>query len=119
MTDTFVWFGSTKLSNNSLITLRELNESNNLNLTCVTENTMCCSESQYIGWKFPNGSNIEQNHTGQSGVYTSVQNRSIILHVTSEVLAVLPTGIYTCNIIDLGNTSNPLYIGIFEESEGT
>ena len=107
------------LPNNSIALLSDIGEGSSA-LSCLTDRTQCCStitggERRGV-WIFPNGSEVVQESMG-GDIYHDRSYNSVILSRRND--AVGPTGIYTCEIPDTGNTNRILHIGVYNsENQG-
>ena len=107
------------LPNNSIVLLSDIGEGSGA-LFCLTDRPECCSTTaggeRHGDWRFPNGSEVVQDSMDKD-IYHDRSYSSVILSKRNN--AVEPTGIYTCEIPDDGNTNRTLYIGVYgSELEG-
>ena len=86
-------------------------------LFCLTDRTRCCSTTaggeRRGAWRFPNGSEIMQESMSKD-IYRDRSYSSISLSRRNN--AVGPTGKYTCEMPDAGNTLRTLYVEISASS---
>ena len=107
------------LPNTSIVLLSDIGEGSSA-LFCLTDRTRCCSTTtggeRRGDWRFPNGGEVMQESMG-GDIYHDRSYNSVILNRRNN--AVGPTGIYTCEIPDTGNTNRTLYIGVYgSEDQG-
>jgi hypothetical protein len=82
-------------------------------LYCLTDRTLCCGANTGGAnrgqWRFPDGTNVGE---GTAGVYFTRGFSSLLLNRRTS--GVRPTGVYTCDIPDAGDTLRTLSIAITE-----
>lgn len=110
--------------NNSLVKLEDVGEDVDA-LLCVTDQPVCC-EPLYTGemgpavgnWYFPNGTRVPSETDVTSGLlwdFFRTRGQSLVLmHRRRGGVA----GIYRCDIPDIVNVTQTLYIGLFTASTG-
>ena len=112
------FLGGTLFPNNSRVLLSDIGEGSSA-LFCLTDREACCSEPRTRGaWDFPNRTRIDQ--ISSSDVYFVRGSSFLQLNIKNGITG--PTGKYTCLIpsnSDGDDDSQSLYVGIFNENEGT
>ena len=109
----------TKYLNNSLVTLEDIGE-NDTALLCMTDLTPCCrpphtgTNGTVLGnWFFPNGSRVN-NKGVQLDFYRD--REQMVVRMNRRRGGV--NGIYRCEIPDLTNITQTVYIGVYAENTG-
>ena len=110
--------------NNSLVKLEDVGEGVDA-LLCVTDQLACCGPL-YTGamgvvrgsWYFPNGTRVPSETDVTSGLlwdFFRTRGQSLVLmHRRRGGVA----GIYRCDIPDIVNVTQTIYIGLFTASTG-
>ena len=104
--------------NNSIVTLNEIGEASEA-LICASDRRTCCTaESEDDGyWYSPNGSKIgPQIDNSTLALYVSRNNHTVGLNYVN--VSDIPSGIYRCEIADVNNVANHLYVGIYPQEQG-
>ena len=114
----------TVYQNNSLVTLEDIGEGDAA-LLCVTDQPACCGPlyngemGPAIGnWYFPNGTRVPSETDVTTGLlldFFSTRGQSLVL-LNRRRGGV--TGIYRCEIPDIVNVTQTIYIGVFSASTG-
>ena len=113
-----VWFSlnSTTYQNNSLVTLEDIGENNN-SLFCMTQLLACCRQSHagsVLGnWLFPNETRVPSS-ANKWDFYRARGQSVVRLHRRRGGME----GIYHCEIPDLMNVIQIMYIGMYSASTG-
>ena len=105
------------LPNNSRVLLSDIGEGSSA-LFCLTDREACCSFPNRGALEFPDGRRI--GRSSSSGIYFGKGSSSIQLNRRSSATG--PTGKFTCLIPREGDdflAVQTLFIGIFNETEGT
>ena len=109
--------GSSQESNNTLITVNDIQESEEKALFCSTDRQNCCNDELDLpgSWFLPNGSDISSTTNAQP-LHIILGNQTMGLNV--RLSPELPSGIYHCEMMDRENITHHLYAGIYPEDEG-
>ena len=106
--------------NNSIVTISDIGVDSR-SLLCLTNNIQCCRRFdgflEKLGeWYFPNnGSAVRVNSAGDN----MYRNRGLIvvrLHRRNN--AMMPTGVFRCEIPDANGVFKNIYIGVYLEGDG-
>ena len=113
-----VWFSlnGTTYQNNSVVTLEDIGQGDDA-LRCITDQPNCC-RPPYTGramgnWFFPNGTRVPSSDTQWD--FHRTRGQSVILFQRRRGGA---EGIYRCEIPDISNIIQTIYIGVYNESNG-
>ena len=102
--------GANQESNNTLIILDTNIGDDKRMLFCSTDREDCCTNEliSFGAWFLPNGSEVK-------APYVTLGNQTLGLSIMSG--REMP-GIYHCEMMDINNVSDYLYVGIYPENEG-
>ena len=101
--------------NNSIITLNDIGE-DSLSLLCYTNNTQCCRTAGPVReWYYPDGSMVRVMGSGDD-IYRDRGPSVVRLHRRNS--AMMPTGVFHCEIPDASGTSQNIYVGIYPQGDG-
>ena len=109
-----VWFSLRNeiFQNNSLVTLEDIGESDDDALLCRTNLTTCCKipYGPSVGnWFLPNGSRVPSNDNTNTAFYRTRGKMAVYLKHTGGGVE----GNYRCEIPDLMNVIQTMYIGVY------
>ena len=105
-------FGGQRLVNNSLLSL-ELFNTSSPPLSCVSTFPSCCDTLRAGNWFLPDASTPVGVATGNESIYHSRDdNQTVSLHVRSGT-GTVPEGLYRCEVPDVDNVTQTLYVGIY------
>ena len=116
-----IWFSlnGTTYQNNSVITLEDIGERGDA-LLCITDQPNCCrphytgENGQVIGnWFFPNGTRVPSKST-EWNLYRDRGLSVVRLHRRRGG----DEGLYRCEIPNILNTTQSIYIGVYTASTG-
>ena len=108
------------------MTLEDIGEDRDAALLCVTDQTACCHQ-YYTGeigsvlgnWFFPNGTRIPSFHanrtTGTQWDFFRTRSQMIV-HMHRRRGGV--DGIYHCEVPDVMNVTQTIYIGVYSANTG-
>ena len=114
-TAVFLNFNGENLPTNGYVAISALG-TDEVALVCRTNQPGCCSEGNITGgWFDPNGSMIEFDSSSAQGFYSSGGPQEIRLIRGTGIPA---EGIYTCQVPDDSNTTQTLFVGLYNESGG-
>ena len=107
--------------NNSLVTLEEIGEGDDA-LLCITNLPACC-RCPYTGemgtdmgnWFFPNGTRIYTPGEGTDWDFYRTRGEMVVL---MQRIRGGKEGIYRCDIPDVMNVTQTIYIGVYSASTG-
>ena len=115
----------TTYQNNSLVTLEDIGEWRDA-LLCVTDQPACCSRfytgeigSALGNWFFPNGTTIVSfyaNYTTRTQWDFYRTRGQMIVHMHRRRGG--ENGIYSCEIPDIMNVAQTIYVGVYTASAG-
>ena len=106
-------------SNNSIVTITDIGSGTNA-LYCFTNKSGCCrdSESGANGeWFFPNRNAVEGN--GRVSMSDFSRNRgpsAVLLNRRNDAME--PTGLYRCEVLDMRNVVQSIYVGLYISNRG-
>ena len=104
--------------NNSIVTVDDIAE-NDSALLCYTNSDECCENGQQASnreWYFPSGTTVGTNVSGV-GFY---RNRGpSVVRLNRRNNAMMPTGVFRCEIPDASGTNQSIYVGIYPEGSGS
>ena len=110
---------NTTYQNNSLVTLEDIGENDGAML-CITNLTTCCrieNRSSLGQWFFPNGTSVPSSGK-QEDFHRTRGQMVVLMHRRRGGV----DGIYYCEIIpdptDINQTSQTIYIGVYNKSTG-
>ena len=99
--------------NNSIVTLNDIAENDGA-LLCYTNSVDCCKNTQ-SEWYFPNGTTVGTSDAG-SDLY---RNRGpSVVRLNRRNNAMMPTGVFHCEIPDASGTRQDIYVGIYLGEKG-
>ena len=114
ITESNIIFRGYIYENNSIVTVDEIAENDGA-LLCYTNNVECCESSRQGEWYFPNGTTVGTSGDG-SGFY---RNRGpSVVRLNRRNNAMMPTGVFRCEIPDASGTNQSIYIRIDPRGEG-
>ena len=102
------------IANNSNTNIRNIGQSHNGALQCITDRTPCCfSQDPKLGeWYLPNGQ-LVQGTTSTTAFYRNRgDNGEVSLNRPSDVES--PIGLFCCELPDATNTNQTLCVNIGE-----
>ena len=105
----YIQFNGERLSNNSVVLITDIGESN-ASVLCVTNKTDCCryDDGGAVGeWYFPDRTNVDIEGNGGS-FYRNRDQRVVRLHRRHN--AMMPTGPFCCEVPDANNMNQRLCI---------
>ena len=111
---TLVLNGYNIYSNNSIVTVDDIAENDGA-LLCYTNNVECCSSGQGE-WYFPNGTTV--GTSGAGGDFYRNRGPSVV-RLNRRNNAMMPTGVFRCEVPDARGTNQSIYIRIDPRGEGT
>ena len=85
-------------------------------LLCFTSKLDCCEEQlrQLGEWYFPNGSAV-----GRQGVGNFYRSRGpSVVRLHHRKNAMVPTGVFHCEIPDANETIKSIYVGVYPDHQG-
>ena len=92
-------------------------------LFCLTNNTQCCGSSDTpsgeggVGeWYFPNNGSAVGTEGEHGSIYRNKGPSVVHLHRRNN--AMMPTGVYHCEIPDANGTRQNIYVGIYPQGDG-
>ena len=100
--------------NNSIVTITDIGVGDNA-LFCLSESSSCCrSDGMASGEWFLPGASSPINGSGElfSTANFSRSRRSSAVLLNRRNDTIRPEGLYRCDVIDAGNITQSLYIGI-------
>ena len=103
-------------SNNSVVTITDIGEGD-MSLYCITSRSECCRSSdggESGNWFLPGQDNAIKNIS--SADFSRREPRAVVLDRRSN--AVVPIGLYRCEVPDADNTLQSLYIGVYTNDRG-
>ena len=101
--------------NNSIVTVDDIAE-NDSALLCYTNSDGCCESSRKGEWYFPSGTTVGVMNDG-GDLY---RNRGpSVVRLNRRNNAMMPTGVFRCEIPDVNGTNQSIYVGIYPHGEGT
>lgn len=109
--DVGILFNGQLLLNNSIVTRNEIREGSK-HLFCITNRIGCCKNDETEGWILPSG-NSASNSEDSALLQQQHDNQSIRLDLVGE--AQPSSGVYLCNITDVNNELQHVYIGIYDK----
>ena len=89
-------------ANNSAIAITEVGKDDDAVL-CMTDLTPCCRTSQKGNWRYPDGTLVDNNLSGD-GIYRNRGTMVVRLHRRNS--ATTPTGQYCCEVPTMANPSS-------------
>ena len=105
-------------SNNSVVTITDIGESNT-SLYCISERSKCCRSSdggESRGDWFLPGQDSAVEGTSTADFSRRREPRAVVLDRGNN--AVVPIGLYRCEVPDADNTIQSLYIGVYTNDRG-
>ena len=102
-------------SNNSIVIVDDIAEYDGA-LLCYTNSVVCCSSSRQGEWYFPSGAPV--GTSGDRGGFYRNRGPSVV-RLNRRNNAMMPTGVFSCEIPDASGTNQSIYIGIYPRGEGT
>ena len=114
-----VWFSlnNTTYQNNSLVTLEDIGSTDKDSLNCGTNLTECCRGPPPLGnWVFPNGSKVPSENSTSEQLDFYRRRGPMVVRMKHKSGG--DSGIYGCEIPDVKNVTQTIYIGIYAESSG-
>ena len=109
-------------ANNSIVNITDIAETASLALYCITTYPLCCtSANPETQWYFPNGSAVPDSF--ESGIhvgnlpYSRSRSTSGTVRLNRNRQGTT-TGIFHCNIPDVNNIPQSLYVGIYTSTTG-
>ena len=115
---------ATSYVNNSLININDIGKEEdrsnaNRSLVCQTTNQQCCFNSSKGGWYTPNGREVTDVFTMETGLYMSRgEDGTVRLNQPAVGGVAIPSGVFHCEIPDFDNTTQYLFIGIYSNNTG-
>ena len=111
----------TTYQNNSIVALDDIGEDDDA-LFCITNLTTCCrgTNGSVLGqWFFPNGTNVPNEFISETSqpkwdFFRDRHQMTILMHRRGGGVI----GIYRCEIPDLTNVTQTVYIGVYNTSTG-
>lgn len=101
--------------NNDVVTLESISEGSS-SLLCYTNYIQCCKASSAGEWYFPNGTRV--GTMGGGGDF--YRNRGpVVVRLNRRNNAVMPTGVFRCEVPDASITTQSIYVGIYPQGVGT
>ena len=115
--------GGRLYGNNSIVTLSNIGVGSG-SLHCLTSNVQCCRSSDTppgeggVGeWHFPNGNGSTVGFQGAGGSIYRDRGPSVVrLHRRNS--AMMPTGVFRCEIPDASMNSQDIYVGVYPQGDG-
>ena len=104
-------------SNNSVVTITNVGEGN-MSLYCITSKSECCRSSdggESGNWFLPGQASAVED-TSTADFSRRREPRAVVLDRRNS--AVLPIGLYRCEVPDAGNAIQSLYIGVYTNDRG-
>ena len=104
--------------------IEEIGEDSN-SLLCLTSNIHCCRRRDlwldyiitFLHWYFPNGSYVEyMDYMYSNSLYRNRGPSVVRLHRRHN--AMIPNGIFHCNITNINGTFQNIYVGIYTSENG-
>ena len=105
--------------NNSIVTVDDIAE-NDSALLCYTNNRTCCKTYGQTGigeWYFPNGKMVSFGSYNRGGDLYRNRGPSVV-RLNRRNNAMMPTGVFRCEIPDASGTNQNIYIGVYPRKEG-
>ena len=104
-------------SNNSVVTITDIGEGD-MSLYCITSRSECCrsSDGGERGDWFLSGRDSAVEGTSLADFSRRREPRTVVLDRRNN--AVVPIGLYRCEVPDAGNTIQLLYIGVYTNNRG-
>ena len=99
--------------NNDIVTIDNIDESDS-SLLCYTNNLLCCGNRQGE-WYFPSGASV--GTSGAGGNFYRNRGPSVV-RLNRRNNAMMPTGVFHCEIPDASGTSQSIYVGLYPEGVG-
>ena len=84
-------------------------------LLCYTNNVECCESSRKGEWYFPNGTTVGTSVDG--GDFYRNRGPSVV-RLNRRNNAMMPTGVFCCEIPDANGTDQSIYVGVYPHREG-
>ena len=105
--------------NNSVVAVTDIGE-NDEALLCYTNSTACCRNNlretnSTREWHFPNGSVVGMNDNGDD--FYGNRGPSVV-RLNRRNNALMPTGVFRCEVPDANGSSQSLYVGIYPSGLG-
>ena len=109
-----VWFSLKNITyqNNSIVMLEDIGEGDDA-LLCITNQTSCCKNPAIGNWFFPNESRVP-SAGNQSDFHRTRGHMKVHLQRRRGGVE----GIYRCEIPDVLNVTQTIYIGVYSASTG-
>ena len=109
-----VWFSlrNETYQNNSCVTLEDIGDGGSDALLCVTNLTACCRPPHGPSkgnWYFPNGTRVPSSGNTMWGFQRTRGSMVVRMHRKRGGV----NGIYRCEIPDLMNVTQTIYIGVY------
>ena len=104
-------------SNNSVVTITDIGEGD-MSLYCITSRSECCRSSdggERGDWFLPDRDSAVEG-TSSANFSRRREPRAVVLDRRNN--AVVPIGLYRCEVPDAGNTIQSLYIGVYTNDRG-
>ena len=104
-------------SNNSVVTITDIGEGN-ISLYCISERSECCNSSdgeERGDWFLP-GQDSAVKGTLSADFSRRREPRAVLLGRRNN--AVVPIGLYRCEVPDADDTIQSLYIGVYTNDRG-
>ena len=110
--------GGSFYGNNSVVTISDIGEGSEA-LHCLTNKVDCCSslEGQASGeWYFPGDGSTVGTSGGGGSIY---RNRGpSVVRLNRRDNAMMPTGVFRCEIPDASGTNQNVYVGVYPGAIG-
>ena len=103
----------TTYQNNSLVSLEDIGEGDDVALLCMTEYSTCCKQPALGNWFFPNGTRVP-NTRSQWDFHRSRGHMVVLLKRKRGG----EDGVYRCEISEAMNVIQTIYIGVYTASTG-
>ena len=119
LTDLSFVLGENIYGNNSIVTVDEIAE-NDSALLCYTNNRTCCKINGLTGigeWYFPNETMVSFGSHDKGGDFYRNRGPSVV-RLNRRNNAMMPTGVFRCEIPDASGTNQSIYIGVYPHGEG-
>lgn len=112
----YISFMGHTLVNHSFVDLSQVGFGYSNSVQCHYHGTSrCCTEDEYRGhWYFPNGTRVPVD----SDVFESHGDHRVDIH-NGLISGVLPFGIYRCEFLSNDSVSEAIYVGLYDNYEGT
>ena len=114
--------GENTYGNNSIVSFSEIGEESEA-LHCLTNKDDCCrgvdSEGAAMGeWYFPNNESALQTKTLSEGGSIYRNRGPSVVRLNRRNNAMMPNGVYCCEIPDANGTNQRVYVGVYSLGKG-